>query len=95
MSVIDDIVKVQGVFILELIHLDPMVNLALNYAFASDLVCMTSNSSTNPKYKLTDKGHKFANKIIQDGPSSLAKEKEILEKIGQKITEVKLTRELL
>lgn len=85
----------QSVFTLELIHLDPMVNLALNYAFASNLISITSNSRSNPKYRLTDKGNEFANLIIQDKQSSLAKELEFLERIGQKISEVKLKKELL
>jgi len=85
----------QTIFTLELIHLDPMVNLALNYAFADHLIFITSNSMSNPKYKLTDKGHKFANLILQDKQSILAREREFLERIGQRISEVKLRNELL
>lgn len=94
-EMIEDKLTYQSIFTLELIHLDPMVNLALNYAFASNLISITSQSRSNPKYKLTEKGHKFANLIIQDEQLALAKEQKFLERIGLKITEVKLKRELL
>ncbi|MGA9099554.1 MAG: hypothetical protein WB392_11560, partial [Methanotrichaceae archaeon] len=70
-ELIEERLNYQSVFTLELIHLDPMVNLALNYAFASNLISITSNSKSNPKYKLTEKGHEFANLIIQDDQSPL------------------------
>ena len=73
-------------FTLELIHLDPMVNLALNYAIADKLVSITSNS----KYKLTDKGNEFIELILRDEQSVLAKERDFLIRIGQKISEVRL-----
>ena len=81
----------QSIFTLELIHLDPMVNLALKYAFADDLVSITGNS----KYKLTDKGHEFANRILQDEQAVLSEERQLLERIGQRVSEVRLRSELL
>lgn len=80
----------QTVFTLELIHLDPMVNLALRYAFADGLVSMTDNS----KYRLTEKGREFANRILGDS-SILGRERELLVKIGQRVSEVRLRQELL
>lgn len=80
----------QNVFTLELIHIDPMVNLALNYAFADNLISITANS----KYKLTDKGLEFADRIIRDEQSVLAGERELLIRIGQKVSEVELRKNL-
>ena len=81
----------QSVFTLELIHFDPMVNLALKYAFAENLISVTSNS----KYELTDKGIEFANRILGDEQSVMAKEREFLIRIGQKISEVTLREDYL
>jgi len=80
----------QSVFTLELIHLDPMVNLALKYAFADGLISITNNS----KYKLTDKGHEFVNLVLEDGQPILADERKFLERIGKRVAEVKLRNEL-
>jgi hypothetical protein len=90
-ELIEDRLTHQSVFTLELIHLDPMVNLALKYAFADNLISVTSNS----KYKLTDKGHEFANRILRDEQSILAKERELLIRIGQRVSEVRLKEALL
>lgn len=83
---IEDRLTHQSVFTLELIHLDPMVNLALKYALADNLISVTSNS----KYKLTEKGDEFTDRILRDEQSVLAKERELLERIGQRVSEVKL-----
>lgn len=80
----------QSVFTLELIHMDPMVNLALNYAFAESLITVTNNS----RFKLTEKGHKFISLILQDDQSILADEHKLLRIIGQNVSEIKL-REIL
>ena len=74
-----------------MIHLDPMVNLALKYALAEKLICVTTNS----KYKLTEKGDKFADRILQEEEPVLGKEWELLVRIGQRIPEVRLRKELL
>jgi hypothetical protein len=94
-ELIEERVTRQSVFTLELIHLDPMVNLALNYAFADNLISITGNSRSNPKYKLTDKGHEFVKLILQDKQLALANERKFLDRIGKKISEVELKRELL
>lgn len=81
----------QGVFTLELIHIDPMVNLALKYAFSDNLIMVTKNS----KYTLTTKGHKFADLILQSQKSVLVTEIKLLTRIGQQVSEVWLRKELL
>lgn len=81
----------QTIFSLAYIHLDPMVNLALKYALADQLVCLTSGV----KYQLTPKGHDFANRILRDDPTVLADERLVLERIGQRISEVKLRGQLI
>lgn len=80
----------QTVFTLELIHMDPMVNLALKYAFADGLISVT----TNAKYKLTDRGHEFAQKVADASDDMLRDDRELLERLGQKISEVRLREEL-
>jgi len=81
----------EKVFTLDLIHLDPMVNLALRYAFADDLVTITRNA----KYKLTEKGLSFADRIQREGSAVLTSEKGVLLKIGKQVSEVQLKGELL
>lgn len=88
---IEEKLPYQTVFTLELIHIDPMVNLALRYAFADNLISVTNNS----KYKLTDKGHKFADIIVKNKNLYLKEELEFLTRIGQKVSEVKLREKLI
>jgi hypothetical protein len=89
-ELIEDRLTHQSVFTLELIHLDPMVNLALRYAFAENLISVTNNS----KYKLTEKGNKFADRILQDEQSVLAEKREFLLRIGKRVSEVSLRKDL-
>lgn len=90
-ELIEDRLTHQSVFTLELIHLDPMVNLALRYAFADSLISVTNNS----KYKLTEKGNQFTDRILQDEQSVLAEKREFLLRIGKRVSEVSLRKELL
>lgn len=90
-EIIENSLTHQNVFTLELIHLDPMVNLALKYAFADNLISITNNS----KYVLTEKGNEFADRILQDGESSLSEVRDLLMRIGKLVSEVRLRNELL
>lgn len=81
----------EKVFSLDSIHLDPMVNLALRYAFADDLVAVTRNS----KYKLTEKGLSFVDQIQNEKSAVLASEKDVLLRIGKQVSEVQLKGDLL
>jgi len=90
-KLIEDRINQQSVFALELIHIDPMINLALRYAFAENIISITNSS----KYKLTDKGHEFVDRILKDEQSILTTEQELLIRIGQRISEVRLRKELL
>lgn len=90
-KLIEDRLTRQNVFKLELIHLDPMVNLALKYAFADNLISVTNNS----KYKLTKKGEEFADQILQDEQSLLGEERALLLRIGERVSELRLRSELL
>ena len=89
-ELIEDRLIHQSVFTLELIHLDPMVNLALKYAIADNLISVTNNS----KYKLTEKGNGFADRILQDEQSVLDEEREFLVRIGKRVSEVRLRNDL-
>ena len=89
-ELIEDRLIRQSVFTLELIHLDPMVNLALKYAIADNLISVTNNS----KYKLTERGNKFADRILQDEQSVMEVEREFLVRIGKRVSEVRLRNDL-
>lgn len=80
----------KSVFTIELIHIDPMVNLALKYACADKLILVTNSS----KYQLTEKGLNFADNILRD-KSLMKSEKAISLLIGQRVSEVKLKGELI
>lgn len=82
--------KEQSIFTLGLVHLDPMVNLALKYAHADGLIGVTRNR----KYELLDKGRHFAEAIIGDSREALAQEVEYLQHIGMRISEVRIKRDL-
>lgn len=88
-------IKVKGsynsIFSIDIIHLDPMVNLSLKYAIAEGLITTTDNL----KYKLTDKGNEFIKKIIESDDRILSSVIEILDFIGKRVSEVKLKGELL
>lgn len=81
--------KDQSVFNLEIIHMDPMVNLALKYACADGLVNVTKTS-----YELTEKGRHFADAVLSSNESILASEHEFLSQLGTRISEIKLKRDL-
>lgn len=80
-----------SIFSIDIIHLDPMVNLSLKYAIAEGLIATTKNL----KYKLTEKGNEFVNKIIESDDRILSSTIEILDLIGNKVSEVRLKGELL
>jgi hypothetical protein len=88
---VDERLTRETIFTLDLIHLDPMVNLALKYAFADKLISVTDSF----KYELTAKGDRFADRILGDEQSALSKERELLIRIGQRVSEVRLRKELL
>ena len=82
--------RTQSLFTLNLVHMDPMVNLALRFAFAEGLIQVTAQS----KYELTDKGSRYADSILQSDDTVLSSEREFLLYIGKSISEVKLQRDL-
>jgi hypothetical protein len=88
---IEQRLETQGLFSVDLVHMDPMVNLALKYAYADGLVSITGNA----KYKLTDKGHELARRMVEAPDDLLQDERELLTRLGRRISETRLTRELL
>jgi hypothetical protein len=72
--------------VLDFIHLDPVVNLALRYALAEDLVSMTNKD----KYRLTEKGQQLVSRVKGARSPLLAEEIQFLESVGQRVSEVKL-----
>jgi len=85
-EVVLDNLQDQTVFTVEYIHLDPMVNLALKYALGDELVTVTNNST----YKLIARGHEFADRILHGDQDVLAEERNLLSRIGQRVSEVML-----
>lgn len=88
---IEQLLEKQTVFTVNLIHMDPMVNLALKYAYAEGLISVTNNS----KYKLTTKGVEFAQKVADASGDILRSDRDLLARLGQRISEIRLKRELL
>lgn len=82
--------KNQSIFDLAILHMDPMVNLALKYAYAEGLLQVTSNS----KFSLTDKGRHFTDSLLDEADGTMTLEREFLGSIGTRISEVSLTRDL-
>jgi hypothetical protein len=80
------------VFSLGLIHLDPMVNLALRYGIAEGLIEVTNQS----KFKLTDLGDRFVETIRSDDAHPLVAESGLLSQIGKRsVSDVNLRGTLL
>lgn len=67
------------------IRFDPAVNRALNYALADSMFAQQANGL----YRLTDKGKKFVSKIDED-IELMAREKERLDSLSNKLTEAKI-----
>lgn len=89
-KIVNNILSNDGILTLEFIHVDPMVNFALKYAYADGIISITGNH----KYALTENGCKYVN-VIQNETSLLRQEKDILSRIGQRITEVRLREEII
>jgi hypothetical protein len=87
---VENLARNQSVFSLGIIHLDPMVNLALKYAHAEGLISITNNS----KYALTPKGQGFADSVLADSEELLWEDWSFLKRIKTKISDVKLARDL-
>lgn len=77
------------IFVINRIRIDPMVNLAINYALADDLITISENS----KYQLTEKGSAFVENIIQEN-LILKDEIKLLNRIGKRISETSLRKDL-
>lgn len=75
----------------DIVHLDPMVNLALGYAIADELISVTTSS----KYRLTTKGHDFANRIIEDDNEILREERQLLQQLGKQLSDATVRNKLL
>ena len=82
--------KKRNCFTLGLIHLDPMINLALRIAIAENLVTINQNA----KYSLTNKGTNYLDGIFETFQDFLADEMQVLSAFSTKISEVKLNRDL-
>jgi hypothetical protein len=72
------------------VHHDPTVNRAVQYAIAENLISLQKNG----KIKLADSGHNVADKMIADEDIFLD-EKHYLKKLGKRVSEVKVKSVLL
>lgn len=72
--------------VLDSIHLDPVVTLALRYALADNLMSVTNRD----KYQLTEKGQQLVLRVKDASSFLLADEIQFLESVGPRVSEVKL-----
>jgi len=79
-------IQSRSALVLDVVHFDPAVNLALRYALAEGLVVVTGNG----KYRLTPAGRNMARLVKGDSSPLLTDEIAFLEGVGKRISEVKL-----
>jgi len=77
-------------YLLKVVHLDPAVNRAVQYAFAEKLISYEKTG----KIKLTDLGIKIVDEIILND-DLFVNEKHYLKKLGKTISEVQIKNTLL
>lgn len=82
---INEMNESESTYILKVVHLDPTVNRAIQYAIAENLITLQSNG----KIKLAEMGLKFADKIMSDKNLYIG-EKNYLTKLGKKISDVQV-----
>jgi hypothetical protein len=75
----------ESTYLLKVVHHDPAVNRAVQYAIAENLISLEKTG----KIKLTDSGLNIADKIITNKDLFL-KEKDYLKKLGKRVSEVKI-----
>jgi len=84
-QLIDETDGKESTYMLKVVHHDPAVNRAVQYAIAENLVSLEKTG----KIKLTDSGLNIADKIIANKDLFL-KEKDYLKKLGKRVSEVKI-----
>ena len=75
----------ESTYLLKVVHLDPAVNRAVQYAIAENLISLEKTG----KLKLTDLGIKIADEIVMDD-DLLITEKVFLRELGKKISDVQI-----
>jgi predicted nucleic acid binding AN1-type Zn finger protein len=80
----------EATYLLKVVHLDPAVNRAVQYAIAENLIALQKTG----KIKLTDSGINIADKIIINQDLFL-NEKEYLKKLGKRVSDVQIKNVLL
>jgi len=80
----------ESTYLLKVVHLDPAVNRAVQYAIAENLISLQKTG----KIKLTDLGLNIADKIIINEDLFLD-EKDYLKKLGKRVSDVQIKNVLL
>ena len=80
----------ESTYELSVVHHDPTVNRAVQYAIAENLISIEKTG----KIKLTDSGLSVADKMIADEEIFL-QEKDYLKKLGKRVSEVKVKNVLI
>ncbi len=75
----------ESTYLLKVVHLDPAVNRAVQYAIAENLISLQKTG----KIKLTDIGLNIADKIIINEDLFL-NEKDYLKKLGKRVSDVQI-----
>ena len=75
----------ESTYMLKVVHLDPAVNRAVQFAIAENLISLEKNG----KIKLTDSGLNIADKIITN-EDLLLEEKDYLKKLGKRVSDVQI-----
>lgn len=84
-KLIDETDGKESTYMLNVVHHDPAVNRAVQYAIAENLVSLEKTG----KIKLTDSGLSVVDKMIAD-EDLFIEEKEYLKKLGKRVSEVQV-----
>lgn len=80
----------EATYLLKVVHLDPAVNRAVQYAVAEKIISLEKNG----KIKLTDLGIKIVDEIILND-DLFVNEKQYLKKLGKTVSDVQIKNTLL
>jgi hypothetical protein len=84
-QLIDETDDKESTYMLKLVHHDPAVNRAVQYAIAEKLISLEKSG----RIKLTDSGLNIADKMVAD-QNIFLEEKDYLKKLGKRVSEVQI-----
>lgn len=75
----------ESTYFLKVVHLDPAINRAVQFALADNLISLEKNG----KIKLTDLGIKIVNEMLEN-MELFSDEKDYLKQLGKAVSEVQI-----